>query len=209
MRITHLGHSCLLVEDGDARVLLDPGVYSSGFAELTALTGVLVTHQHPDHLDQDALSGLLERNPDAALHSDPGSAERLAANGIQATAVHAGDVLDLGTRVEVLGELHAVIHPDVPVIPNRCYLVGGRFFHPGDSFTVPQAEVEILGVPAGAPWLKISEAVDFLRAVAPRTAIPIHDKVLAVPEMSFNLLRRLKPATTTFQVLDDGVPADF
>ena len=55
MRLTKLGHSCLLVEEGRARLLLDPGTLSGGFEELEGLTAVLFIHQHADHLDQQRL----------------------------------------------------------------------------------------------------------------------------------------------------------
>ena len=63
MQLTKYGHSCLLVTDGDARVLIDPGVFSTGFEGLRGLTAVLITHQHADHLDIDRLATLLEANP--------------------------------------------------------------------------------------------------------------------------------------------------
>jgi L-ascorbate metabolism protein UlaG (beta-lactamase superfamily) len=209
MRITKFRHSCLLVEEGDARLLLDPGSYSAGFEQLTGLTAVLVTHQHADHLDVDKLPALLERNPQAVLHTDAGTAEQLAAKGLTATPVHAGDVLDLGARVRVVGRDHAVIHPDVPVVPNVGYLVAERFFHPGDSLTVPDAEVEVLAVPVAAPWLKSAEAVDYLRQVRPPAAVPIHDAVLAVPGLYYGLLERLAPPGTEIRVVDDAGPTDF
>ncbi|MFL6128358.1 MAG: MBL fold metallo-hydrolase [Mycobacteriales bacterium] len=209
MRITKFGHSCLLVEDGAGRLLLDPGAYSAGFEELTGLTAVLITHQHPDHVDLDKLPAVLERNPEAVLHSDEGTAAQLADRGLPVRPVHAGDMLDVGTRVRVVGRDHAVIHPDVPVVPNTGYLVAERFFHPGDSLTVPDAEVELLGVPTAAPWLKAAEAVDYLRAVRPRVAMPIHDAVLRMPEMVYGLFRRLKPEATELRVIDGGEPADF
>ena len=198
MRITRYGHSCLLVEDGDARVLLDPGVFSSGFEDLRGLTAVLVTHQHADHLDADRLVALLEANPDARLHVDSGSAEQL---DVPLTVVAHGDVLDLGTRVEVVGTEHAVIHEDVPVIPNVGYLVGGRFFTPGDALTVPDADVEVLGLPTAAPWLKLSEGVELLRRVRPRTAFPVHDAVLATPQVWYGQYAQLAAEGTTFEVV--------
>ena len=51
MRITSLGHACLLVETGDQRILIDPGTFSPGFQDLTDLDAIVVTHQHADHVD--------------------------------------------------------------------------------------------------------------------------------------------------------------
>ena len=59
MQVTHFGHSCVLLDTGAARLLLDPGGFSSGFEDLTGLDAVLVTHQHPDHLDTERLPVLL------------------------------------------------------------------------------------------------------------------------------------------------------
>jgi L-ascorbate metabolism protein UlaG (beta-lactamase superfamily) len=206
VRIHRYGHSCLLVEDGDARLLLDPGVFSSGFEDLRGLTGVLVTHAHPDHLDVDRLRRLLEANPDARLHCDQGSAAGLA--DLSPTVVRDGAVLDLGARVEVLGSAHAVIHPDIPQIPNVGYLIAGRFFTPGDALTVPAADVEVLGLPTAAPWLKLSEAVDLLRAVAPRLAFPVHDAVLATPQIWYGQFEALAPDGTEFRAVGPADPVD-
>jgi L-ascorbate metabolism protein UlaG (beta-lactamase superfamily) len=205
VEITRYGHSCLLVEDGDARLLLDPGVFSTGFEALRGLTGVLITHAHADHLDADRLRALLEANPDARLHCDEGSAEQLA--DLAPTVVRDGDGLELGTRVDVVGTQHAVIHEDIPVIPNVGYLVG-RFFTPGDALSVPQADVEVLGLPTAAPWLKLSEAVGLLRAVSPRLAFPVHDAVLATPQIWYRQFEALAPEVTTWATVgpDERVP---
>ncbi len=199
MRLTRYGHSCLLVEDGDARLLLDPGVFSRGFEDLRGLTALLVTHQHPDHLDTDRLAALLEANPQARLHCDEGSAGQLG--DLPHMVVRDGDVLDLGTPVEVIGSRHAVIHPDIPGIPNVGYLIGERFFTPGDALTVPEPEVEVLGLPTAAPWLKLSEAVELLRTVRPRLAFPVHDAVLATPEIWYRHFANLAAEGTEFQVV--------
>ena len=73
MQVTHFGHSCVLLDMGAARLLIDPGNFSRDFEGVTGLDAVLVTHQHPDHLDPERLPALLRANPDARLVVDSGS----------------------------------------------------------------------------------------------------------------------------------------
>ena len=131
-------------------------------------TGVLVTHQHGDHVDVARLPVLLDANPDAPLYCDEGTVAALAATDVAAEIVHDRDMIDVGVPVRVVGREHASIHPDVPGDP-QCRLSGGRStLHPGDSLTEPAGGVEILAVPTAAPWLKSAEAVDYMRRVRPR-----------------------------------------
>jgi L-ascorbate metabolism protein UlaG (beta-lactamase superfamily) len=213
MRLTKFGHSCLLVEEGRARALLDPGTLSAGFEELEGLTALLFTHQHADHLDRERLRGLLDRSPGVRIVADEATAEVLGEAGVEARAVHDGDDFDVaGLGVQVAGRDHAIIHPDIPVVPNVGYLVGGRLFHPGDAFTVPGQPVEVLAVPAGAPWLKTSEAIEYLREVRPRVAVPVHEKVLSDVGISLHY-RQLEQlgmgGAGRLQVMDDGKPVEL
>ncbi|WP_114451552.1 MBL fold metallo-hydrolase [Halopolyspora algeriensis] len=209
MRITHFGHSCVLLETDSARMLIDPGTFSTDFEGTRELDAVLITHQHPDHLDVERLPELLGNNPGARLIADPASAATLTEADLTVEAVHAGDALELGgTSVDVVGGEHAVIHPDIPLVANAGYVVdGGAFYHPGDAFHVPEQRIDVLGLPTGAPWLKLSEAVDFLRAVAPRVTVPIHEAVLAMPQMHYRMFEQLRPQDTTITVLTKSEPA--
>lgn len=182
MRLTHFGHSCVLVELNGTTVLLDPGNFSHGFEGITGLDAILITHQHPDHVDLERLPALLQANPSAQLYADPMTASQL---GERWTTTNAGNVFTVGgIQVTGVGGTHAVIHPELPTIDNTGYLLGtpenpAQLFHPGDSLFVPEQKVDVLAIPAAAPWSKISETVDFLRAVAPRAAFPIHQAIVA------------------------------
>lgn len=209
MRITKYGHSCLHVADGRASILIDPGAFSGAFEQLTGLTAVLVTHQHADHVAPDRLRRVLAGNPGVPLYTDPDTVAVLAEQGIEATAVRSGDVLDVGTTVEPMVVDHAITYGHLPGITNACYLIGGRLFHPGDSFTDPGRRVDILAVPVSAPWMAVKEAVDFYRALAPSVAIPVHEKVLANPAMVYGLFGRFGPESSRWLDLDDGQPQDL
>lgn len=206
MELTHFGHSCLLASFPETTVLFDPGTFSHGFEGITGLTAILITHQHPDHADPERLPALVEANPQAALYADPQTAAQL---GGAWTAVNVGDELSIGElSVRGVGGRHAVIHPDLPVIDNISYLVGdgehpAKLMHPGDALFVPDEPVDVLATPAAAPWMKIAEAVDYLRAVAPTHAVPIHHGIIA-PEARGIYFGRLSEMTDTdFRVLTE------
>lgn len=180
MKLTKRLHSCVQLEKDGHTLVIDPGVFSEPDAGLGA-DALLVTHEHPDHFDEGRLRAALDANPAAALWTLRSVAERMAAAypGRVHTVGHGDTFTAAGFEVQVHGELHAVIHPDVPRVTNVGYLVDGSLFHPGDALTVPDAPVDTLMLPVHAPWNKLAEVVDYVREVKPRRAIDIHDAYLA------------------------------
>jgi L-ascorbate metabolism protein UlaG (beta-lactamase superfamily) len=141
-----------------------------------------VTHDHADHLSAGPLVAALRSGRLSAVYGPPTVVEALVDADAPTGRVHkvrSGDRLRIGSLdVAVLGELHSQIHPDIPRILNVGYLVDG-VFHPGDALTEPNAPTEILLTPVGGPWLRLADAIDLVREVSPRVAIPIHDAVLS------------------------------
>jgi len=169
MDLTKFGHSCVRLVDGDRTLVIDPGMFSDVRSALDGADAVLITHEHPDHVDVDAVRGF----------GGPKWAPSSIADRIGAEAVGAGQSFEAaGFAVETFGGQHAVIHSSIPYVANVGYLIDGRLYHPGDSFTVPQKPVETLLVPIHAPWSKIGEVIDFVIAVRAGQAHQIHDGLL-------------------------------
>ena len=185
MRITKYTHSCLRIDGdgaGDGVLVVDPGEFSERSA-LDGADAVLITHEHIDHLDLAALAETVTRRPGLRVFAHADVLPKLAAFGDIATAVAPGQAFDAaGFRVRAYGGRHALIHPDIPRIANLGYLIaddGANVYHPGDSFTVPEdTVVDTLFVPLNAPWMKLMESIDFVRAVKPGRAFALHDALL-------------------------------
>lgn len=186
MRLTHFGHSCVLVEIADRRVLLDPGAFSAGFEDVHGLDAIIVTHQHPDHCDPPRFGPLVAANPDARVLVEAQTAGVLREAGElprQIETLTSGQDVDLaGVTVSPVGQRHAIIHADIARIDNTGVVLRAdgepSFFHPGDALDAEPGDVDVLGVPVNAPWCAMKETVDFVRRIGARRFVPIHDGLL-------------------------------
>jgi hypothetical protein len=61
------------------------------------------------------------------------------------------------------------------MVSNSAVFIDNALYYPGDSFFFPDIKVKVLALPVEAPWMKISEAVEFAKKVKPEFAFPVHD----------------------------------
>ncbi|WP_144712452.1 MBL fold metallo-hydrolase [Curtobacterium pusillum] len=178
MEVTKLEHACQIVTEGTARLVIDPGGFTRP-VDTEGVVAVVVTHEHPDHVTPEQLRRILDRNPGAVVIGPAGVARLLQAD-VPVDVVTDGDHRTIGPfELSFHGTRHNLIHSSVPVVDNTGVLVNGRLFHPGDSYTIPDVPVEVLAAPVGAPWLKVAEMMDYVLAVAPRRAYPVHEATLS------------------------------
>jgi len=177
MRLIKYTHACVRLERDGNVLVIDPGIWAEPEA-LDGAHGVLVTHEHFDHVDPERLRAAVDANPALRVWTNADVAKQLADLGEAMTAVESGEEFEAaGFTVRTCGDRHAITYGGLPDAANLGYVVEG-IYHPGDAFAMPEAEIETLLVPTVGPWLKVGEAIDFVRRVNPRRAYSIHDAIL-------------------------------
>lgn len=178
MKLTKYQHACFTVEKDGQALVVDPGNISDDFSVPDNVVAIVITHEHADHFDPDVLATIYNKNPDSLLLADQTIIDQMPDHNSK--AVQPGDKLQIGAFVlEFFGGTHAEIHSSMPRIANLGVLVNETLYYPGDALTVPKRPIDTLALPVAAPWVKISEVIDFLVAAQPRLAFPTHDAILS------------------------------
>jgi L-ascorbate metabolism protein UlaG (beta-lactamase superfamily) len=179
MRLTKLEHAALILEDSGDRLFIDPGSFTTPLTDVAGTVGVVITHEHADHWTPEQLNRIVEANPGVPIYGPAGVAT--AASDFDITVVEPGDSVTVGPfSLRFFGGKHAVIHPSIPVVDNVGVLVNDALYYGGDSFVIPDVDVDVLAVPASAPWLKAAEFMDYVLAVKPKRSFPTHEMVNSV-----------------------------
>ncbi|WP_411733164.1 MBL fold metallo-hydrolase [Paeniglutamicibacter sp.] len=189
MEIIKFNHACIKVQSSNRALAIDPGNNSQLDEALDGVEAILVTHEHPDHLDLQPVLRALAGNPELTLHAPVALAARVL-EAATAAGVHGAEERihgvgpgasfeAAGMEISTHGGMHAMIHHSLPGVSNIGYFIGHRLFHPGDSYQVPEGiAILTLLVPAHAPWAKIGETIEFMSIVGAAQNFPIHDGLL-------------------------------
>ena len=203
MKITKYGHACFTVEREGQFLVVDPGSLSPDFVVPENVVAIVITHEHADHFDPDKLAAIYNKNPNSLLLADESVTTKMPDHKSQAVSV--GDQITVGAfQLEFFGGKHATVYQDTPQLVNLGVMINEQLYYPGDSLTVPNKPVDVLALPLGAPWLKTSEAIDFMLRVKPRFAFPTHDGVLSSAGQTFGdnwLKQSAEPAGIVYKRL--------
>jgi L-ascorbate metabolism protein UlaG (beta-lactamase superfamily) len=182
MKVSKYIHSCLLIEKNGDRILVDPGKFS--FLEdavkpedFTGLSAVLITHDHADHVDDDALKRIVRKNPPAKVFANSELRESLAKRGVEAEAFEEGTRQIGGIGVRAVVAAHARMLGATPP-RNVGYVIDQALLIPGDSYAVELESfrgIRALALPVSAPWTNELETGAFAERIGPREVLPIHD----------------------------------
>ncbi len=213
MKITKLGHCCLLIKEKDLIILTDPGVFTHVQENITGIDIILITHEHADHLHIDSLKKVLTNNPNAKVITNLSVGKLLEAEHISYQIVSdQQEIIMNDLIIEGLGSLHAEIYKTEPRVENTGYMINKRLFYPGDALFNPQRDVEILALPVSGPWIKTSEVIDYALQVKPKKVFPVHDALLteAARAIYYRMPNKvLKESGIDFVMIKDGEEIEF
>jgi L-ascorbate metabolism protein UlaG (beta-lactamase superfamily) len=212
MKVTKLGHCCLLIEVAGVRFLTDPGNYTTAQNEVTGIHYIVISHEHADHLHIESLKTVLTHNPSAQVVCNSSVGKILEKESILFTKVADGDEITLsGVTISGHGIAHAPIYEQYEQVENTGYFFDKKLFYPGDAFCKPEMTVDTLAFPVTGPWCNINDAMNYLLEVKPKKAFAVHDGNLVRAQGITKRLPELlcKEHGIEFFYLDLGKEYDF
>lgn len=202
MKITKFVHSCLLVEDQNQTILIDPGAFSKealSKVKIPKLDLLLITHEHQDHFDIDQVKQLVSQFPQLRIVSNESVVAQLKDAGITAYTQVPADV-----AMEVVQ--HENLWPGEKPPLNGIFTIFDKLTHPGDKLDFKKS-AEVLALPIQAPWGSFVWAMETAMATKPTKVIPIHDWHLNPDARNwyYHLAEEtLKPLDIEFIKIEDG-----
>tara|TARA_R110002020_G_scaffold210099_3_gene416073 strand:+ start:272 stop:964 length:693 start_codon:yes stop_codon:yes gene_type:complete len=182
MKISKYLHSCILIEHEGERLLFDPGKFT--FAEelvkpsdFKDLNYVLITHTHPDHLDEENLKLILEKNPDAKVIGNSEVRDQLAKISIPVILFEKGsDAFGSFELIAIPTEHEDILAENIPQHTSIC--INDSILNTADSLSDKLMEfknIELLIMPIMGPFLTELEAFRFVKELSPKQLLGVHD----------------------------------
>jgi L-ascorbate metabolism protein UlaG (beta-lactamase superfamily) len=182
LTLTFYGHGTIGMRYGNTVIHVDPVTEFADYANAPKADIILVTHEHSDHLDLDAIAALRKDSTSVVV------ASKCAGKVAGAIVLHNGEHRSLeGIRVDAV-PAYNVVHmraPDSPFHPrghgNGYVLTFGarRVYVAGDTENTREMKalkgIDIAFLPMNLPYTMTPEMVaDAARAFRPKILYPYH-----------------------------------
>jgi L-ascorbate metabolism protein UlaG (beta-lactamase superfamily) len=183
--ITLIKHGTLAISYKDKTIHIDPvsgyGKPTDYVKEFPKADVIIVTHEHGDHLDKDAIAALSEKGR-----------TKLITNADTAEKLGWGTVMKNGDSGTILGEV------TIDAVPAYNYTKGHTQFHPkgrdngfvltfdglriyiaGDTEDIPEMaalkDIDIAFLPVNQPYtMTVEQCVNAANIIKPKVLIPYH-----------------------------------
>jgi L-ascorbate metabolism protein UlaG (beta-lactamase superfamily) len=181
LEITFIGHGTLMFTFGGKVVHVDPVSVEGDYSQLPKADLILVTHEHGDHLDAEAIAAIRKGGTEIIL-------TQTCAEKVEGTVMANGDVSTVaGFKVEAYPAYNLVHKRD-----------NGQFYHPqgvgnsyvitfgdkrvyvgGDTENTPEMKalknIDVAFLPMNLPYTMSPEMVaDAAKAFRPKILYPYH-----------------------------------
>ena len=182
LKITFIGHGTLMFTFGNKIIHIDPVGRYADYTKLPKADLILVTHEHGDHLDPEAIEILRTENTELVLTEI--CSERVKSGMVMKN----GDVKTVqGLKIEAV-PAYNIVHmrsEGVPYHPkgdgNGYVITFGdkRVYVAGDTENVPEMkklkDIDIAFLPMNVPYTMTPEMVaDAARVFKPKVLYPYH-----------------------------------
>ena len=182
LTITFVGHGTLMFRFGETVLHVDPVSAEADYSNMPKGDIILVTHEHGDHLDPQAIAKVRKEGTTVLL------TEKCATTVTGGTVMSNGDILTVaGLRIEAV-PAYNIAHkrssgePFHPRGEGNGYVItfgGNRVYVAGDTENVPEMKklqgINVAFLPMNLPYTMTPEMVtDAARAFRPKILYPYH-----------------------------------
>lgn len=209
MKVTKYPQSCLVLEKGGKRLLIDPGSFVSAkykASDLPPADAILITHEHPDHADPEFIRELVSEGK--PVIGNQSTADTL--NNIVTQIVQDNELFETaGFKIQARELPHCLMVDGSEGPQNTGYVIDGVFFHPGDGVSIENLQVDTLAAPIAGPDISPHDVFNFIKQVKCSKVVPIHYSYFpADADFYANRAKNDAPGVE-FVVLADGQSVDL
>ena len=165
-----------MIESGGAKIMVDPGRFTSGQFGVGGLDAILITNNGPDHFDEETIKDVLNKNEGVRVITNNEVARELSNIFVDAEILSDGARVKIkNLEIEAEDHAHETLYEGVFTPHNTGYHIGEALYIPGGSLEQTRRPVRTLALPIGAPWQNVSSTLAYIKTVRPMKVFPIHD----------------------------------